>query len=289
VTEVKKAYQFENLQSFLDLYYQGCKVLITEQDFYDLTWAYLTKAHAQNVQHAEIFFDPQTHTARGIAFATVVNGISAALKDAEQKLGLTAHLILCFLRDLSEEQALITLNQALPFKEKIIAVGLDSAEKNNPPEKFARVFAKARAEGFLAVAHAGEESTPEYIWQAIHLLKVQRIDHGVRCLEDEKLVAYLAEKQLPLTVCPLSNVQLRVFNKLSDHPLKKLLAKNICATVNSDDPAYFNGYIEENYFQTAEALHLSKAEIVRLATNSIQASFADAARKKALLAQLVKV
>ncbi|MGB3295259.1 MAG: adenosine deaminase, partial [Phormidesmis sp.] len=246
VSEVKEAYNFEDLQSFLDIYYQGSEVLQKEQDFYDLTWAYLQKAADQNVRHTEIFFDPQTHTNRGLAFETAYEGISQALKDGEAKLGISSQLILSFLRDLSAEQALATLEQALPYKESLVAVGLDSAEMGNPPSKFKSVFDRAREEGFLTVAHAGEEGPPEYIWEAINLLDVSRIDHGVRSMEDPRLIDYLTDKQIPLTVCPLSNVELQVFDSMAEHNLKQLLSLGLCATVNSDDPAYFGGYVAEN-------------------------------------------
>jgi adenosine deaminase len=286
VDAVRRAYVFSNLQSFLDIYYAGCRVLLQEQDFYDLTWAYLQRVAVQGVRHVEIFFDPQTHTARGVAFPTVLYGIRRALLDGQQRLGVSFQLILCFLRHLSAESALETLRQALPFQSWILAVGLDSSEVGHPPEKFRAVFDRARAEGFLTVAHAGEEGPPEYIWQALDLLKVRRIDHGVRCLEDDRLVARLAEEQIPLTVCPLSNVKLRVFPKLEQHNLKRLLDRGLCVTVNSDDPAYFGGYVEENFLATQAALGLSRADICRLVRNSFQASFLDAEDKQRFLAQV---
>lgn len=270
---VRKAYQFTNLQSFLDIYYQGAGVLQTEQDFYDLTWAYLNRANEDNVVHAEIFFDPQAHTKRGIEFSTVIKGISRALKDAEKTLGMSSHLIMCFLRDLSEEDAFATLKEALLYKDIIIGVGLDSAEKGNPPEKFQRVYQAALDAGFLTVAHAGEEGSADYMWQAIRLLNVKRIDHGVRCVEDPELLEYLKETQLPLTVCPLSNIKLRVFDKMKDHNLKTLLHKGLCVMVNSDDPAYFGGYVGNNFLAAYEALELTQADIVQLAKNSFRASF----------------
>jgi adenosine deaminase len=278
--EVRAAYQFTDLQSFLDIYYEAAQALIKEEDFYDLTWAYLERVAAQNVKHAEIFFDPQTHTDRGIAFDTVVEGIHRALVDGERKLGISTHLIMCFLRHLDEDSALKTLDQAMKYKEWIKGVGLDSGEVGNPPEKFARVYEKARAAGFLPVAHAGEEGPPEYIWQALDILKVKRIDHGVRCLEDEKLMKRLAAERIPLTVCPLSNFKLRVIQKMADHPLKKLLDAGICATINSDDPAYFGGYVEENFIATQYALQLSEEELFTLAKNSFEASFISDAEKK---------
>ncbi len=271
--EVRKAYEFSNLQSFLDIYYQGASVLITEQDFYDLTWAYLLKAKEDNICHTEIFFDPQTHTMRGIPFETVLKGIHRALEDAKQKLGISSHLIMCFLRHLSEEEAFETLKQALPFKDKIIAIGLDSGEKGNPPEKFERVYQQALKEGFLTVAHAGEEGPAEYIWNAIKQLHVKRIDHGVRCTEDAALVAYLKEHQIPLTVCPLSNIKLCVFKDLKAHNLKQLLDQGLCITINSDDAAYFGGYVVENYLACEKQLGLTAEDIVKLAQNSINASF----------------
>jgi adenine deaminase len=286
VDEVKKAYRFTNLQTFLDIYYEGAGVLITEQDFYDLTWAYLERSHAQNVVHAEIFFDPQTHTERGIAFSTVINGIQRALDDAQKKLGLTTKLIMCFLRHLSEESAFHTLEQAMPYKHLIIGVGLDSSEVGNPPTKFERVFAKAKAEGFLAVAHAGEEGPAEYIWEALNLLKVDRIDHGNRSLDDDKLVSELVRRQIALTLCPLSNVELRVIPKMEDHPVKKMMDKGMLVTINSDDPAYFGGYMNENYLATAKALDLSKHDVYMLSRNAFIASFIDEEHRQGLLVQL---
>ena len=286
VSEIKEAYDFEDLQSFLDIYYQGSEVLQREQDFYDLTWAYLQKAASQNVRHTEIFFDPQSHTDRGIAFETVHQGINQALQDGKAKLGISSQLILSFLRHLSAEQAMTTLEQALPYKETLVAVGLDSAEKDNPPSKFEAVFNRAKAEGFLSVAHAGEEGPPEYIWEAINLLNVSRIDHGVRSMEDPDLLSYLAEQQLPLTVCPLSNVELKVFDSMAQHNLKQLLGLGVCATVNSDDPAYFGGYIAENYQAAQTALGLSKQELYQLAKNSFQASFLSPDAKHHLIAEL---
>lgn len=286
VSEVKAAYNFDDLQSFLDIYYQGSEVLQKEQDFYDLTWAYLQKAVSQNVRHTEIFFDPQTHTNRGLAFETVYEGISQALKDGRAKLDISSQLILSFLRDRSAEEAFATLEAALPYKESMIAVGLDSAEQGNPPAKFQAVFDRARAEGFLTVAHAGEEGPPEYIWEAIKLLEVSRIDHGVRSMEDPALLDYLTDKQIPLTVCPLSNVELQVFDSMEKHNLKQLLSLGLCATVNSDDPAYFGGYVAENYQAVQSALSLTEQELYQLAKNSFQASFLSLEAKRQLIAEL---
>ena len=286
VDAVRAAYQFENLQSFLDLYYAGAAVLQTEQDFYDLTWAYLERCAAQNVRHTEIFFDPQTHTERGIPFETVHAGIYRALQDAKQQWGLTSYLILCFLRHLSAESAMTTLEQALPFKSTISAVGLDSSELGHPPAKFQKVFDRARAEGFLTVAHAGEEGPAEYIWEAIKLLDVARIDHGVRCVEDPQLVDYLVQRQIPLTVCPLSNVRLCVFDSIQQHNLKHLLDLGLCVTVNSDDPAYFGGYITENFEAVQSALHLSHQDIYQLVKNSFTATFLPPDEKQARLDEL---
>ncbi len=275
VEAAKAAYVFDDLQSFLDLYYAGCSVLVTEVDFYDLTTAYLRKAVSQGVRHAEIFFDPQTHTERGIDIATVVNGIDRALADGRTELGVTSRLILCFLRHLSEAAAMETLEAALPFRDAITAVGLDSSEVGNPPEKFTEVYARARAEGFLAVAHAGEEGPPEYIRGALDALHVQRIDHGVRCMEDEDLVERLAAEQVPLTVCPLSNVRLKGVATLAEHPIGRMFERGLMVTINSDDPAYFGGYVGDNYVATAEALGLDREVMRRIARNSFLASFLD--------------
>ncbi len=279
VEEIRKAYGFSDLQSFLDIYYAGAQVLLHEQDFYDLTWAYLERVCKDNVRHVEIFFDPQTHTDRGVTFDTVINGIHAALTDGQDKLAISSRLILCFLRHLSNDAAMETLRQALPHAEWITAVGLDSSEVGHPPSKFVEVFDKARAEGFLTVAHAGEEGPPEYIWEALKLLKVKRIDHGIRCLEDSKLVEVLVGNHVPLTVCPLSNWKLCVFETLEQHNLKQLLGRGLCVTVNSDDPAYFGGYVEENFRQTQKALDLSREDIYTLTRNSFTASFLDSAEK----------
>lgn len=275
VEEIRNAYQFHNLQSFLDIYYEGAGVLQKEQDFYDLTWEYLLRCKDDNVRHTEIFFDPQTHTDRQIPFEVSLNGIHAALQDGEKKLGISSHLIMCFLRHLSQEEAFKTLDQAIKHKDKIIGVGLDSSEVGHPPVKFQQVFEKAIEHGFKTVAHAGEEGPAEYIWQALNLLKVERIDHGVRCLEDQKLVEYLREHQIPLTVCPYSNIKLKVFENLKDHNLRKLLDQGLVATINADDPAYFGGYLGENFVGTQKALDLSKDELKLLAKNSFQASFLD--------------
>lgn len=286
VEEVAAAYDFSNLQDFLDIYYQGMNVLQTEQDFYDLTWAYLTKMAAQNVRHVEIFFDPQGHTERGVAFATVMDGIARALDDGEEKLGISSHIIMCFLRHLSEESAFATLEDAMPYTYRIIGVGLDSSEVGHPPSKFARVFAKAREMDMLIVAHAGEEGPPEYVWEALDELHVNRIDHGNRSLEDDALVRRLVKEEMPLTVCPLSNLKLCVVKDLKDHPLKKMLALGLKATINSDDPSYFGGYMNENYIAITHALQLDREALLTLARNSIDASFLDDGRKSVLHAEL---
>jgi adenosine deaminase len=283
VEEVKEAYKFNNLQEFLDIYYEGAGVLIHEKDFYDMTWAYLEKIHAENVLHTEIFFDPQTHTERGIAFETCFNGIYNALKDGEEKLGISFEVIMCFLRHLDEESAFKTLESALPFKDQIIGVGLDSGEVGNPPSKFKNVFAKAIEEGFLTVAHAGEEGPAEYVWEALDLLKVSRIDHGNRSLEDEKLVERLAEEQIPLTLCPLSNLKLCVIDDMKDYPLLDMMFKNLMCTLNSDDPAYFGGYLSANYLAVAEALDLDNEIIYQLAKNSFEASYLSDEEKDAMI------
>jgi adenosine deaminase len=280
VEQIKEAYNFHNLQSFLDIYYEGAHVLLYEQDFFDLTWAYLLRCKADNVVHTEIFFDPQTHTDRGVPFAVVYRGIRRALDQARSELGISSYLILCFLRHLSEESAFATLEQALPFQEGLIAVGLDSSEVGHPPSKFERVFQRARECGFLAVAHAGEEGPPAYVWEALDLLKVKRIDHGVRSAEDEPLMKRLIEEQIPLTVCPLSNVKLCVFNKLADHNLKQMLDRGVCVTVNSDDPAYFGGYVGENFRQCQQALNLSAQDLGQLCKNSFQGSFLPSQKKQ---------
>jgi adenine deaminase len=286
VDEVRRAYVFRDLQSFLDIYYAGCRVLLTEQDFDDLAWAYLRRAAGQGVRHAEIFFDPQTHTDRGVLFETVITGLNRARERGRQQLGISSALILCFLRHLTADSAMQTLAAALPYRGSIIAVGLDSSEVGHPPSKFQAVFERGRAEGFLAVAHAGEEGPPSYIWEALDLLDAQRIDHGVRCLEDERLVGRLATERIPLTVCPLSNVKLRVFKHLKQHNLKRLLERGLMATVNSDDPAYFGGYVGDTLIATSSALGLSRAELIALARNSFSAAFLTEKTRVAYLAEL---
>jgi adenosine deaminase len=283
---VRRAYDFGDLQSFLDLYYEGMQVLLHEQDFYDLTWSYLQKVSEQNVRHAEIFFDPQAHTGRGVPFETVISGIHRALVDAERQLSISSKLIMCFLRHLSAKEAMETLDDSLPFRERIVGVGLDSSEIGHPPRDFKTVFDRARENGLLTVAHAGEEGPPEYIWQALDDLKVSRIDHGVRCTEDPKLVERLREEQVPLTVCPLSNVKLRVFDTIQDHNLKRMLDFGLRVTVNSDDPAYFGGYVDENFYAAQEGLHLSRDDVYELTKNSFEASFLDAESKQRLLYEL---
>ncbi|MDP2338393.1 MAG: adenosine deaminase [Bacteroidota bacterium] len=283
VDELKAAYQFNNLQEFLDIYYSGADVLIEEQDFYDLTWAYLLKIHAQNVLHTELFFDPQTHSSRDVAFSKVISGIHRALEDGREKLGISSRLILSILRHLSEKSAFEALQEALEFKEWITAVGLDSSEKGHPPSKFERVFAQARKEDFLTVAHAGEEGPPEYVWEALNLLQVSRIDHGNRSLEDPGLVVELVKRRMPLTVCPLSNLKLKVIQDMTNHPLARMLEKGMIATVNSDDPAYFGGYMNENYLAVAKALNLSKEQIAQLAKNSFEASFLGEKEKQEMV------
>ena len=280
VEEVKQAYNFHNLQSFLDIYYAGANVLIVEQDFSDLEMAYFEKFAADHVVHTEMFFDPQTHTDRGVAFATVINGLQRACDDAKVKFGITSHLIMCFLRHLSEEAAFATLGQALPYKDQIIAVGLDSSEVGHPPSKFERVFAKAREAGFLIVAHAGEEGPSAYVWEALDLLKVNRVDHGVRSEEDPALMQRLIAEKMPLTVCPLSNLKLCVVNDMAEHNIKRLLQQGVHVTVNSDDPSYFGGYMNDNFMAIAEALDLNHAELKQLAINSFEASFISDAEKQ---------
>jgi adenosine deaminase len=289
VTALREAYRFADLQSFLDVYYACAEVLQTEDDFREMTAAYLRKAHDQGIVHVEIFFDPQTHTARGVAFDTVVNGITKALVEGERQFGITHRLILCFLRHLSEADALETLAQALPHSGVIAAVGLDSSELGHPPAKFAAVFERARREGFLAVAHAGEEGPPGYVHEALDLLQVSRIDHGVRSEEDPELIARLVRDRVPLTVCPLSNVMLKVFDAMADHNLKRLLDVGVLVTVNSDDPAYFGGYVVENYLAVHGALGLSKADLAQLARNSIEAAFLSAEAKRDWLEKIDQV
>ena len=280
VNEVKSAYNFSNLESFLSIFYQGSKVLIKEQDFFDLTWAYILKCKEENIVHTEVFFDPQTHVNRGVKFGLVINGIHKALLKANKEFGLTSKIIMCFLRHLDEASAFEILDQALVHKDKIVGVGLDSSEIGNPPRKFERVFKKAIEKGFLTVAHAGEEGPPEYIWEALNLLKVKRIDHGVQCLHDKKLVQKLRDDQIPLTVCPLSNTKLRVFNKLKEHNLKKMLNIGLMVMVNSDDPAYFGGYINKNLIECYTELNLSMREVKTLIINSFKSSFLKEEKKK---------
>ena len=282
VEALRQAYAFTDLQSFLDIYYAGASVLLTEQDFYDMTMAYLRRAAADNVRHAEIFFDPQTHTARGVPFQTVIDGIWRACQDGP----ISATLIMCFLRHLSEDDAIATLEEALPFRDKIIGVGLDSSEVGHPPEKFARVFERARNLGLHLVAHAGEEGPPAYIESALDVLNVERIDHGVRCLEDADLTARLVREQMALTVCPLSNIKLRVFDVMGESNLRRLLDEGLAATVNSDDPAYFGGYINDNYLAAFDALPLDVHHARRLAKNSFAAAFLEPVRKRAYLAEV---
>jgi adenosine deaminase len=284
VEALRAAYEFTDLQSFLHLYYAAMNVLRTEADFAQLTNEYLGRAHSQGLVHAEIFFDPQAHTARGVPFRTVIDGLWSAVRHSEAHYGVSTKLIMCFLRDASVDSALATLDEALPFGERIVAVGLDSAELGNPPEKFREVFARARAAGWLTVAHAGEEGPPAYVWAALDVLGVSRIDHGVRSLEDPKLVARLRDEQIPLTVCPLSNVKLRVCNTLAQHPLRRMLDAGLLVTVNSDDPAYFGGYVGENYEAVAQALDLEPATLVTLARNSFAASFLDREARAGYLA-----
>ncbi len=289
VEAIRAAYQFSNLQDFLDIYYQGASVLQTEQDFYDLTWAYLERCAADGVVHTEPFFDPQTHTARGISMATQFRGISRALADGEKQLGISSRLILSFLRHLSEEDAVVTLQQALPWREHFVAVGLDSSELGNPPEKFARVFAQAREAGLLCVAHAGEEGPAAYIEQALELLKVQRIDHGVRCSDDPALVERLVHEQIALTVCPLSNLKLKVVQQMQQHNILQLLERGVRVTINSDDPAYFGGYLLDNFVAVRDALEMSREQAVQLARNSLEASFLDPASRERWLNELQRV
>ena len=286
VEALREAYAFTNLQSFLDIYYAGASVLLHEADFHDMAWAYFLHAKADNVVHAELFFDPQTHTARGVPMATVIKGLASACARAQAELGISAELILCFLRHLSEEDAFATLEAALPYREHFIGVGLDSSEVGHPPSKFSRVFARCRELGLRIVAHAGEEGPPAYIWEALNDLKTERIDHGVRSLEDPALVTELARRRTPLTVCPLSNLKLCVVNDLRDHPMKRLLDAGLCAMVNSDDPAYFGGYMNANFVQTVQALDLSRDDVITLARNSFEASFVGDARRAELMALL---
>ena len=286
VEEIEKAYKFNCLQDFLDIYYQGASVLITEQDFYDLTYSYLQKCATQNVRHTEIMFDPQTHTERGIEFKTVINGISKACEDAKEKLGVTSLLIMSYLRHLSEDEAFKTLKQSIPFKDKITAVGLDSSEKGNPPSKFKNVYEASIKEGYIPVAHAGEEGTAEYVWEALNLLKIKRIDHGNNSLQDEKLIEEIKKRDLALTVCPLSNTALQVVTDLKNHPLKKMMNLGLKVTINSDDPAYFGGQVNQNFIEIQKALNLTKADLYELAKNSFQYSFLDDKTKQNYLIEL---
>ena len=280
IEDVKTAYNFNNLDSFLKIYYEGAKVLIKEQDFFDLTWAYALKCKEENIVHTEIFFDPQTHTERGIKFDVVINGIYSALLKAEKQFGLSFKIIMCFLRHLDELPCFRILDQAILHKEKIFGVGLDSSEIGNPPRKFKNLFKKASENNFITVAHAGEEGPPKYIWEALELLNVKRIDHGVQCVKDKKLVAELIRNQIPLTVCPLSNIKLKVFKTLKEHNLKKMLDVNLMVMVNSDDPAYFGGYLNQNLIEIQQALNLSKSEIKKLIINSFKSSFLTEIQKK---------
>jgi adenosine deaminase len=289
VEEVRSAYSFSNLQDFLDIYYQGMSVLLTEQDFYDLTWAYLERAHADTVRHVEIFFDPQGHTSRGVAFETVLNGIERALRDGETHFGISYRLIMCFLRHLSQEEAFATLDQAIPYLDRIHGVGLDSSELGHPPAKFQQVFAEARALGLHVTAHAGEEGPPEYVHEALDLLEVERIDHGNRALEDPALVERLVREGLTLTVCPLSNLRLCVINDIGESPVRRMLDLGLRATINSDDPAYFGGYINANFHAVAEALNLSEADLARLAENSFAGSFLPVLDQARHLAEIAEV
>lgn len=289
IVEVRQAYNFGDLQSFLDIYYAGAAVLLHEQDFYELAMAYFEKCYQQQIVHAELFFDPQTHTARGVAFSTVMDGLLRASREAEQRWGITSVWILCFLRHLSEEDAFDTLAQAAPYRDYILGIGLDSSEVGHPPSKFARVFDAARQQGYLLVAHAGEEGPPEYVWQALDLLKVQRIDHGVRSEEDQQLMQRLIAEQMPLTVCPLSNLKLKVIPHMTAHNLKRLLEQGVRVTVNSDDPAYFGGYLNENYHAIVDALHLDRQQLIQLIENGFHASFMEQSRKQFWLNQIATI
>jgi len=286
VDEVKQAYQFDDLQSFLDIYYQVTSVLQKEQDFFDLAWEYLVTAAKQNVRHAEIFFDPQAHSDRGILFETVISGLHRAQEAAQKEFGLSSQLIMCFLRHLSPESAMKILEKAQPYKDWIIGVGLDSSEIDRPPSLFTKVFEKARESGYRVVAHAGEEGPAEYVWEALRLLKSERIDHGVRSTDDPELVQFLVQNRIPLTVCPLSNIKLKVFSNLKDHNLKQMLDLGLHVTVNSDDPAYFGGYITENFLSVQKELELNKKDLIKLSMNAIEASFQDAIGKEQLKKEL---
>jgi adenosine deaminase len=289
VEAVRRAYQFGNLQDFLDIYYRGMSVLIAEQDFYDLAYAYLRRAHADNVRHVEMFFDPQGHTARGVAFATVINGLHRAIADAKHELGIDASLIMCFLRHLDEADAERTLDSALGFRDKIVGVGLDSSEKGNPPSKFKNAFRRAREAGLFVTAHAGEEGPPSYVWEALDVLGVGRVDHGNRSLEDDVLVGRLARERMAMTVCPLSNVRLRVIDDIAHHPLRRMLDKGLMVSVNSDDPAYFGGYIDDNYRAVAHGLSLDREEIAAAVRNGIESSLMMRPEKDQILAEVARV
>jgi len=286
VEEIKTAYNFSNLDSFLKIYYEGSNVLINEEDFFDLTWEYILRCKQDNIVHTEIFFDPQSHLPRGVSFDTIINGIDKALKKAHKDFGITSKIIMCFLRHLDEDQCFDVLRKACNYKDKIVGVGLDSSEKGNPPTKFKKLFDQAMKEGFLTVAHAGEEGPPEYIWDSLNLLKVKRIDHGVQCLKDEKLVDKLIKEQIPLTVCPLSNIKLCVFDKLEDHNLKKMMSRGLRVMVNSDDPAYFGGYLNKNLIETAKALDLNINDVKQLLQNSFKSSFLDQESKNNWLSKI---
>jgi adenosine deaminase len=289
VEAVRQAYQFRNLQDFLDIYYQGMSVLLAEQDFYDLAFAYLQRAHADNVRHVEMFFDPQGHTARGVAFDTVIGGLWRAIADAERQFGIRASLIMCFLRHLDEDDAEKTLDSALAFKDKIVGIGLDSSEAGNPPSKFKHVFRRARDAGFFLTAHAGEEGPAGYVWEALDVLGVGRIDHGNYSLDDETLVSRLARERVALTVCPLSNLRLRIVQDLKAHPLRRMMDKDLVVTLNSDDPAYFGGYVNDNYRAVSDALSLKRDEIVAIVRNGFRASLMDASAKDAALAEVDRI
>ncbi len=286
IDDVKKAYNFNNLDSFLKIYYEGAKVLINEKDFFDLTWAYALKCKEENIVHVEIFFDPQTHTDRGISFDIVINGIYKALQKAQNEFNLSFKIIMCFLRHLDEDSGYKVLDHAIIHKDKIFGVGLDSSEAGNPPNKFKKLFKKATENNFVTVAHAGEEGPPEYMWEALNLLNVKRIDHGVQCLKDDKLVEELSKTQIPLTVCPLSNIKLKVFNKLEDHNLKKMLDKKLMVMINSDDPAYFGGYLNKNLIEIQRALNLSKEDIKTLLVNSFKSSFLNEEKKREWISKI---
>lgn len=289
IEDVKKAYNFTNLQSFLDIYYAGANVLITKQDFYDLTWEYILKCVEDNIIHTEIFFDPQTHTQRGIKFDTVIMGIVEALNDAKEKFGITSAVIMCFLRHLSQEDALSTLEQSIPYKDYILGVGLDSSELGNPPSKFEDVFKKAKEQGFKLVAHAGEEADVSYIYEALDLLDIQRIDHGVQSINSEELMQRLKDEQIPLTVCPNSNIELKVFENYAEHNIKELLDYGLNVTINSDDPAYFKGYLNQNFINLYENLDLTKDDIIKLVKNSFNSSFISDDLKKTYIEKVDEI